>query len=220
MKKFKLILFDMDETLYPRTTTLMPTVTERITQFMIDQLGMTPEEAAQQRQRFREKYGTALRGLMEEQHLPDMDGVNAYLEYVHDIPLVDVLEVDPVARKMLMQLPLRRAVLTNSNIEHAERVLTHLNLWDVFEGVIDIRAMNFFSKPDPRAYQAALDRFGVTAEETIFVEDTPVNTRPAKTLGITTILLYHPLSDATNYAVASLREALELVSQWVKAPQS
>ncbi len=215
MNKFKLILFDMDETLYPRATTLMPTVTERITQFMIDQLGMTPQEAAQQRQIFREKYGTALRGLMEEKHLSDMDGINAYLQYVHDIPLVDVLEVDPVAREMLMQLPLRRAVLTNSNIEHAERVLTHLNLWDVFEGVIDIRAMNFFSKPDPRAYQAALDRFGVTAEETIFVEDTPVNTRPAKALGITTILLYHPLSDATNYAVPSLREALELVGEWV-----
>jgi len=215
MNKFKLILFDMDETLYPRATTLMPTVTERITQFMIDQLGMTPQEAAQQRQIFREKYGTALRGLMEEKHLSDMDGVNAYLQYVHDIPLVDVLEVDPVAREMLMQLPLRRAVLTNSNIEHAERVLTHLNLRDVFEGVVDIRAMNFFSKPDPRAYQAALDRFGVTAEETIFVEDTPVNTRPAKALGITTILLYHPLSDATNYAVPSLREALELVGEWV-----
>ena len=217
MTKFKLILFDMDETLYPRETTLMPTVTERITQFMIDQLDMTPEEAAQQRQIYREKYGTALRGLMEEKHLADMDGVNAYLEYVHDIPLVDVLEADPVAREMLMQLPLRRAILTNSNIEHAERVLNHLNLWDVFEGVIDIRAMNFFSKPDPRAYQAALDRFGVTAEETIFVEDTPVNTRPAKALGITTILLYHPLSDATNYAVPSLREALELVGEWAKS---
>lgn len=217
MNKFKLILFDMDETLYPRDTKLMPTVTERITQFMIDQLGMTPEEAAHRRQYFREKYGTALRGLMEEKHLADAAQVDTYLEYVHDIPLVDVLEADPVARETLMTLPLRRGVLTNSNIEHAERVLTHLNLWDVFEGVVDIRAMNFFSKPDPRAYETALKRFGVTAEETIFVEDTPVNTRPAKAIGITTILLYHPLSDATNYAAPSLREALEMVSEWVKA---
>lgn len=116
---YKLILFDMDETLYPRNTTLMPQVTQRIMQFMVDKVGMTPEQSAVQRRHYRERYGTALQGLMEDGYLPSQANVDEYLDYVHDIPLEGVLTPDPAVREMLLKLPLRRGVLTSSNIEQA-----------------------------------------------------------------------------------------------------
>ena len=211
MPNFKLILFDMDETLYPRNTTLMPQVTQRIMQFMVDVVGMTQAHAAEQRRFYRERYGTALRGLMEEGYLADQTGVDAYLDYVHDVPLEGVLTPDPAVREMLLSLPLRRGVLTSSNIEQAERVLRFLNIHDCFEQVIDIRAVNFINKPHPDAYATAFQRFGVQPHEAIFVEDMAMNTKPAKAMGVKTILIDHPPTDDADFVVPSVLDVGEVV---------
>jgi putative hydrolase of the HAD superfamily len=196
---YKLILFDMDETLYPRNTTLMPQVTQRIMQFMVDKVGMTPEQSAVQRR-----------------HLPSQASVDEYLDYVHDIPLEGVLMPDPAVREMLLKLPLRRGVLTSSNIEQAERVLRYLNIHDCFEHVIDIRAVNFVNKPHPEAYETALNRFGVKPYEAIFVEDIAMNTRPAKAMGIKTILVDHVPTDDADFVVPTVLDVADVVAQLMR----
>jgi putative hydrolase of the HAD superfamily len=113
----------------------------------------------------------------------------------------------------LLRLPLRRGVLTSSHSEHAERVLNAMQLRDVFEHVIDIRAVNFINKPHRGAYETALARFGVHASETIFVEDTDVNTRPAKAMGMTTILIDHPPTNGADFVVPDLMAAGQVVQQ-------
>jgi putative hydrolase of the HAD superfamily len=214
---YKLILFDMDETLYPRNTTLMPQVTQRIMQFMVDKVGMTPEQSASQRRAYRERYGTALRGLMEDGHLPSQASVDEYLDYVHDIPLEGVLMPDPAVREMLLSLPLRRGVLTSSNIEQAERVLRYLNIHDCFEHVIDIRAVNFVNKPHPAAYETALNRFGVKSHEAIFVEDMAMNTKPAKAMGLTTILVDHAPTEDADFVVPTVLDVAYVVAQLMRS---
>jgi putative hydrolase of the HAD superfamily len=207
---FKLILFDLDETLYPRSSSLMPTIAKRIDRYVIERVGVPPAQADELRQHWRKAYGTALRGMIEEKYPFDVDD---YLHYVHDIPLDGVIEAQPEARRMLMNMPLRRAVLTNSDVQHATRVLAHVNLLDCFERIVDIRALNFINKPNPQAYRTALDLLGVSAQETIFVEDTPVNTRSAKALGITTILVDYPPSSDADYCVANLLAVGDVVSK-------
>jgi putative hydrolase of the HAD superfamily len=187
----KLILFDLDETLYPRSAALMQQISQRITQYMVEKAGVSAEQANELRAHFRGTYGTALRGLMEEGHPIDVED---YCE-------------------MLLGIPLRRAVLTNSNIEHAERILRHMNIYDCFERVIDIRALGFKNKPDPLAYTLAMKLLDVLPEEVIFVEDTPVNTRAAKAIGMTTILIECAPSDAADYFLDSVMEVGPLVSR-------
>ena len=43
-------------------------------------------------------------------------------------------------------------------------------------------------KPDPRIFQLALQRFGIKAEETVFIDDNPNNVAGANALGIKGIL--------------------------------
>ena len=43
-------------------------------------------------------------------------------------------------------------------------------------------------KPDPKIFQLALQRFGIKAEETVFIDDNPNNVTGANALGITGIL--------------------------------
>ena len=200
---YKAILFDLDETLYPRSSSLMPIIGRRIEHYVTHQVGVPTENAGALRRHWRKTYGTALRGMMVEGYSFDVDD---YLHYVHDVPLDRILEAQPALRKMLLSLPLRRAVLTNSNIEHATRVLTHVDLLDCFERIIDIRAMNFINKPDPKSYETALSMLRIAASEAILVEDTPINTRPAKQMGMTTILVDCPFSDDADYAVTDVLE--------------
>ncbi|MFC1466641.1 MAG: pyrimidine 5'-nucleotidase [Candidatus Brachytrichaceae bacterium NZ_4S206] len=211
---YKLILFDLDETLYPRSAKLMDTITERINQYIAHKFNVPIEQAVELRRRFRGMYGTALRGMMEEGYPVNID---EYFEYVHDIELDGVLAADPRLREMLLSIPLRRAVLTNSNIEHALRILQHMGIEDCFERVIDIRALSFRNKPDPLSYQIALEMLRVTPREVIFVEDTPVNTRAARAIGMTTILIECPPSDAADYFLDSILEVGPLVANLLNA---
>ena len=206
---YKLILFDLDETLYPRSAKLMETITGRINQYIADKFGVPIEQAGELRRRFRNLYGTALRGMMEEGYPINIDD---YFAYVHDIELDGVLTADPQLRMMLMDIPLRRAVLTNSNIEHALRILRHMDIYDCFERVIDIRALSFRNKPDPLAYRLALEMLRVEPHEVIFVEDTPVNTRAARAIGMTTILIECPPSDAADYFLDRVLDVGPLVA--------
>lgn len=211
---YKAILFDLDETLYPRSSSLMPIIGRRIEHYVTHQVGVPTENADALRRHWRKTYGTALRGMMVEGYTFDVDD---YLRYVHDVPLDGILEPRPEVRTMLLNLPLRRAVLTNSNVEHATRVLEHVHLLDCFERIIDIRAMNFVNKPDPKSYETALSILGITAHEAIFVEDTPINTRPAKKMGMTTILVDCPSTDDADYVVTDVMDVGAIVMELIGA---
>lgn len=208
----KLILFDLDETLYPRSATLMHQISARISEYLIQKIGIAPEWAQELRQHFRGTYGTALRGLIEEGYQFDIED---YFQYVHDVELHGRIDPDPKLREMLLNIPLRRAVLTNSNIEHAERILKHMAIRDCFEKVIDIKALGYMNKPHPKAYAQALEMLGVPAHEVIFIEDTPMNTAPARALGMTTVLIDCPHSDSADYFLDSVMEVGELVEKLV-----
>ena len=211
---YRLILFDLDETLYPRSARLMHEITGRIQHYLIDRMGVPEDEAHALRLRFRGTYGTALRGLVEEGYPLDMDD---YFAYVHDIKLEGRLIPDPLLHEMLLALPLRRAVLTNSNIEHAERILRHLDIHDCFEAIIDIKALKFKNKPAPESYALTMDLLGLQPHEVIFVEDTPANTRPAKALGMTTVLIECERSDAADYFLDNILDVGPLVKQLTSA---
>ncbi|MCS6772763.1 MAG: pyrimidine 5'-nucleotidase [Thermoflexales bacterium] len=217
MSRFQVVLFDLDETLYPRSAAIMAQVSERINEYLVKHFGLSPAEAADLRRRYRNTYGTALRGLMEEGYPIDVED---FFRYVHDIDLDGRIEEDPALRAMLLALPLRRAVLTNSNLEHAERVLQRMGVRDCFERVIDIRALNFYNKPSPESYQRALSLLGVPAEAVIFVEDTPANTRAARALGMTTVLVDCPEPDAADYYVPSVLDVGAVVQRLIRDSSS
>ena len=86
---------------------------------------------------------------------------------------------------MLRSLPQRKIIFTNATVEHALNVLTILGCADLFECIIDVRAVDFISKPDPRAYSRILELIGARGDECVLIEDNARNLRPAKALGMT-----------------------------------
>ena len=182
----KYIIFDLDETLYPRDAGLMQEIGHRIHRYLIERVGLSADEAKATRLRYYQQYGTALRGLMVE--YPESSPED-YLEFVHDIVLTNYIGPNPELKAMLQAIPLTRVILTNATGEHARKVLDALGIANCFSDIVDIRAIDYISKPNPHAYRRLLDLLQAQGEECILVEDSARNLLPAKALGMKTILV-------------------------------
>lgn len=177
-------VFDLDNTLYPGTSSLFPQIDERMKQFIANFLNIPQEDAFRIQKQFYRDYGTTMRGLMLNHGMePDL-----YLDYVHDIDH-SVLDVDHALIDLLAALPGRRLVFTNGSEKHAERVLDTLGMSHLFEGIFDIKAADYLPKPEEETYQRMIARHGVNPRVAAFFEDSHLNLGPAAAIGMTTVLV-------------------------------
>src|SRR5665213_1075345 len=175
-------VFDLDNTLYPATTTVYAEIETRMNAFIMAELRLDLEAAQALRRRFFEAHGTTLRGLMSEYGMSP----RPFLDYVHELDLTPLAQNRPLA-EALAALPGRKLIFTNATQRHAERVLAHLGFDLSFAGIHDIEACNFVPKPDPSGYRVLLERHRVDATAAAMVEDMAKNLVPAAALGMTTI---------------------------------
>jgi putative hydrolase of the HAD superfamily len=185
MKDLQYALFDLDNTLYPQSCGLMKEIGNRINQFMVEQLGICPEEVSKTRDSFLKTHGTTLNALRRHFEVdPD-----EFLAFVHDIPLAEYLRYDPQLDRMLGRLKIRKIVFTNSDARHARRVLTRLGIMHHFESILDIHFLEFVNKPHERAYLKVLEEISAQPEECVLIEDSLANLITAKKLGMTTVIV-------------------------------
>lgn len=182
---FEFVIFDLDDTLYPRNSGLLSEVSRRIQLWLCDRMGLSWEETMAKRRDYFLRYGTTLAGLIVEH---DVD-VHDYLSFVHDVPVAEYLDPDPALAAMLDDIPLRKAVYTNAPSEYGWRVLQVLGVSDRFEQLIGIEEVGLRNKPYPDALEQALKLLGARGSECIMVEDSVRNLGPAKALGLTTVLV-------------------------------
>ena len=128
----KFLIFDLDETLYPRNAGLMQEIGVRINRYLIENLNLPADQAQELRKRYYNQHGTALRGLVVER--PDVDPED-YLRYVHDLQLADYIGPHPALSDMLRSIPLTKVIFTNATVEHAQNVLKMLGCADQFDPI-------------------------------------------------------------------------------------
>jgi putative hydrolase of the HAD superfamily len=163
----------------------MEEIGHRMNRFMVERLGFSEDTVAEHRDGLLHSYGTTLNALRRHYSVdPD-----EFLEFVHDIPLDAFLQYNEALDRMLGSLPLHKIIFTNADAKHARRVLARLGILSHFESIIDIHMLEFINKPDRRAYRKVLDFIAADPEECILLEDFIVNIRPARKMGITTVLV-------------------------------
>jgi pyrimidine 5'-nucleotidase len=206
---FKSLYFDLDDTLYPTSSGLWEAIRERMNTYMQKFMDLPVADIVSIRQGYLEKYGTTLRGLQAHYHVDAED----YLAFVHDIPLEKFIRPDPNLRTLLLSLPQRRWIFTNADRNHANRVVNILGLADCFDGIIDIRAVDFACKPDKIAYQRALRITGDDdPTQCVIFDDAVRNLAPASEMGFYTILVgkngSEPLVDRVISGMHELKDSL------------
>ena len=177
-------LFDLDNTLYPAECEYMALIEGRMTDFVARETGLPRDEARALQKKYYHEHGTTLAGLMAHHGMAP----KAFLDEVHDVSM-DRLIPDAALRLAIQALPGRRLIFTNGSLGHAERVLGHLGLDDLFEDVFAIETADYLPKPALATFEKMSARHGVAAPVTAFFEDSEKNLAPAAILGMTTVLV-------------------------------
>ncbi|MBU2943090.1 pyrimidine 5'-nucleotidase [Shimia thalassica] len=175
-------VFDLDNTLYPPKCRLFDQIEVRMTDYVMNALGVDQPRADQLRKQYWAQYGTTLAGLMREH---DVDPA-PYLVDVHDISL-DHLETDHALASEIRALPGRRIVYTNGTAPYAERVLEARGLNGLFDAVYGVEHAGFLPKPEKAAFEAVFELDGVTTQTAAMFEDEQRNLMVPHEMGMKTV---------------------------------
>jgi len=183
--KFTTIFFDLDDTLYPSNVGLWEAIKNRMGDYMRERMNIPAAEIPALREKYYAQYGTTLNGL-QKHHQVDVED---YLAYVHDVPLADYLTPNPILRPLIASLPTRNLIFTNADIRHAERVLTALDLRDLFSVIVDVKTVAPYCKPMPESFEIAMRIAGESdSSRCVMIDDLPRTTRAAKQAGMFSVL--------------------------------
>ena len=199
--KYKHLLFDMDNTLYPSSSAMDKGITRRMLECVADFFHCDMEKAVELRAERIIHYSTTLEWLRAE----GMTDVEGFLAHVHPDNEADELPPQPGLREFLISLNMPMSVLTNAPHEHADTVLGKLGIADLYEAVTDIRDAGFNGKPYPDAFMAALHKVGTDVENTLFLDDMQKYTDGWVALGGTAVLI----GDANGKPLADDAESMK-----------
>ncbi len=204
------ILFDVDNTLYPKSVGLFDRVAERIRGYMEVRLGYEKELSRELRLDYIKKYGSTLRGLMIHQKVDAAD----FLEYVHDVDVEERVAPNPALAQILEAISIDRAIFTSGHHPYARRVLRSLGVEQYFPRIFDIIFTQYIPKPNPEPYRQILDVVGIDPSRIMIIDDVPANLKTAKDLGMTTVLvdpaLSGPQEKLDGFMDFGIRDILEI----------
>ena len=166
------LIFDLDNTLYSVNYGLENKVSERIQNFVSELLNISHEESEETHRSVIKDmgYGTTLEWLMTEKGFTDVD---FYYGSIYPENEAETLLFDPELKNFLASIPLPKAVLTNSNKDHAYRILNKLGIAGQFQHVFDITLNNYKGKPHREVFNRVFDIMKAEPGSTLLVDDYP-----------------------------------------------
>ena len=175
-------VFDLDNTLYPRTCDLFAQIDVRITNYVMELTQLDFTEARALQKAYYRDYGTTLNGLMQK-HTVDAD------HFLNTVHAIDYSPVDPHPElvEAIRGLPGRKFILTNGDTTHARSVLAKLGGDDLFEHVHDIRAMTYMPKPLKSAYEGFFGLHGIDPTKAAMFDDLEKNLVVPHEVGMVTV---------------------------------
>jgi putative hydrolase of the HAD superfamily len=177
-------VFDLDNTLYPPEAQLFDQIEVRMTDWVMQALGVTRAEADRLRAHYWRTYGTTLAGLMDEHGVDP----GPYLTHVHEISL-DALEHDPELAAAIADLPGRRIVYTNGCAPYAERVLAARGLTGLFDAIYGVEHAGYRPKPERAAFETVFAQDGIAPERAAMFEDDLRNLEAPHAMGMRCVLV-------------------------------
>ena len=131
LKNKKILLLDLDGTVYQDLETVFGQVSKLMTKYISEKLKIDLKKAKELQTNYFYKYNTSLNGLMIHHDIPPKE----FLNYVHDIDL-SFMEKDLILRNELENIDLNKFVFTNGSRAHVKNIVktlgtvsyTHLTL--------------------------------------------------------------------------------------------
>lgn len=127
---------------------------------------------------------------IQVQKFPDWEKeLRAYYDNWHVMLKSDIPQNVEVLKK-LSKTDYHLYGLTNWSEETFPYALENYDFFQLFDGKIVVSGTEKLIKPDPKIWHILLERYGIQAKESIFIDDNPKNIEMAKELGFHTIRVY------------------------------
>ncbi|KAE8727993.1 Ubiquitin fusion degradation UFD1 family protein isoform 1 [Hibiscus syriacus] len=223
--KYECLLFDLDDTLYPLTSGISSEVTKNIQEYMIKKLGIEEAKVPGLCASLYKYYGTTMAGLKALGYNFDYEDFHSF---VHGRLPYTMLKADPILRKLMLSLPIRKVIFTNADKNHAARVLNRLGLEDCFEGIISVETLNPINKDNSSAADDLksntaifdIDSYcvfkiaNINPQKTLFFDDSIRNLQTGKNMGLQTVWVgTSHRTDGVDYALESIHNIREAVPE-------
>ena len=181
-------LFDLDDTLHHASHQIFAALGLAMNDYMVRHLGLEPGHAAQLRQRYWQRYGATLLGLVRHHQV----SASHFLDETHALPQLEAwLRASRPDLAWLRRLPGRKILLTNAPQRYAHRVLQALDIAHCFERVLTVEQMRMFGqlrpKPDARMFRHVCARLKLPPSRCILVEDSVGHLKSVRSLNMGTV---------------------------------
>ncbi|THF62352.1 pyrimidine 5'-nucleotidase [Pseudothauera nasutitermitis] len=203
-------LFDLDNTLHNASPHIFPHINRSMTDYLARHLDLSIDEANTLRMDYWRRYGATLTGLMRH-HGTDP---HHFLAETHRFErLHELMVFERALDGLLRRLPGRKIVFSNGPQRYAEAVLDVMGMRHRFDDVFGVERMKLHPKPAVRAYREVLRAHRLNPQRCILVEDSAMNLRTARRLGMRTVWVSRALRcpafvDVKIASVLDLRRAL------------
>jgi len=219
--KFDCLLFDMDDTLYPLSLGINLACRKNIIDYMLNKLQIDGSLVPKMCLDLYKEYGTTMAGLKILGYDFDCDEFHSC---VHGALPYEKLKPDPILRQLLLSLPQRKIIFTNSDEAHAATVLEKMGLEGCFEGIICFETLNgplpgsspsdkrILCKPSLESMEAVVEIAKLDPKKTVFFDDSPRNIATGKAAGFHTVIVGSSVlvsgADVALESIHNIREAL------------
>ncbi|MFV0626493.1 MAG: HAD-IA family hydrolase [Alphaproteobacteria bacterium] len=206
IKKIKNLVFDLDYTLYPSSTNIERLFKEKAVQYLHREMKLSPEEIENAFDVFK-KNASILRGAREM----GLD-IETFFDYICDVDISAISYNHPL-REVLLKLPHKKVIYTNSSRKHTDEVLKKLKIEDLFQHKFTAEDSQYHFKPETESFDKFFEEYKITPHESAFFEDNLRNLEKAKSLGMTTVFISAEKKEAPHfcdYVFEDINQALNL----------
>ncbi len=181
----KVLVFDLDGTLYHGTDEICKLEDIKIISFLSSKLQITKDKTKHLIADIRSRYVYDVDAL--EGELPFSK--EEFLENVCDVD-VSYLSQNLILNQYLSQLSQRKFILTDSIAKHVSDVLRIIGVDEnLFEAVFTAKDMNYIFKYKPEGFYKFLQKYSLKAQDCVLFEDSLRNLKVAKSLGFITVFI-------------------------------
>lgn len=194
----KVIIWDLDNTLYKETPEFADLLDETMAKALIEDFNI-PMTLMECKERVKESYRIYRDGgelFYKEYHISQKELSDAY----HFRKPVDkIIPYEDLANKMSL-LDAEQYIFTASNRYASERILKRIGLFDMFKDrFFSVEDFGQFNKnKDAEIYLQYCRKIGKNPEECLFVDDSYSNLEYAKQAGLTTVRIYYQNNSAKD----------------------
>ncbi len=176
--------FDLDNTLHDASHRIFDEMNRSMSEWLIANLAVDRTEADRLRSDYWQRYGTTLIGLIRHHAVEP----HAFLRETHAFVTSELVRAERGLSEVFRRLPGRKVLITNAPAVYTATVLREIGLARVVRRRYHIEQMRllgrFRPKPSPSMFRMLLAKEKVHPANAILVEDSVMNLRGARAVGM------------------------------------